>query len=427
MKMRGFARRIAALASRLPALEITVFTGLGAAALALADVLWPAVKADAAVTALVWTGALSGLVALTAARRLSGVLECLREGDMEARVCLRPCGGILGRMAERVDDTCDRFDILVRELCLSLDAVVAGRPRRIVKRGIPGLLGAWASWADHLLRRTAEERRHFAETTDAFERDVMAVAAMLRESARTLHEVAQEAVAAGEAASRDVIHTAGAVSQVRQAAEDIARRSAELGQMAAAAVEGCERAERAVERCREIAGRIRQLTSGIRGFAEETAILALNATIEAARAGEQGRGFAVVAREVQGLAERSRAASAEIAGMLDAVGEAIDVVGQAVSALDEVVRRVQADTGATASATEEQAAALREIANLGERLAATVAAMSHRLGAASQDGACGMKDAASVSAAARRVAQAVEDLDAGCRRFLELARRRQAA
>jgi len=48
-------------------------------------------------------------------------------------------------------------------------------------------------------------------------------------------------------------------------------------------------------------------------IADQTALLALNAAIEAARAGDSGRGFAVVADEVRRLAERSKAAAAQIA------------------------------------------------------------------------------------------------------------------
>jgi methyl-accepting chemotaxis protein len=55
----------------------------------------------------------------------------------------------------------------------------------------------------------------------------------------------------------------------------------------------------------------------INDIADQTNLLALNAAIEAARAGDSGRGFAVVADEVRRLAERSKAAAAQIAKLVE--------------------------------------------------------------------------------------------------------------
>ena len=55
----------------------------------------------------------------------------------------------------------------------------------------------------------------------------------------------------------------------------------------------------------------------INDIADQTNLLALNAAIEAARAGDAGRGFAVVADEVRRLAERSKAAAAQIAKLVE--------------------------------------------------------------------------------------------------------------
>jgi methyl-accepting chemotaxis protein len=77
----------------------------------------------------------------------------------------------------------------------------------------------------------------------------------------------------------------------------------------------------AAELVAALAGRVGEI-DGILGLiediADQTNLLALNAAIEAARAGETGRGFAVVADEVRRLAERSKAAAAQIATLVQA-------------------------------------------------------------------------------------------------------------
>jgi methyl-accepting chemotaxis protein len=81
-------------------------------------------------------------------------------------------------------------------------------------------------------------------------------------------------------------------------------------------------------------------------IADQTALLALNAAIEAARAGEAGRGFAVVADEVRRLAERSKAAAAQISKLADGAkvtsGEAVLAIERRGQQLDRWMVMTQA-------------------------------------------------------------------------------------
>jgi aerotaxis receptor len=92
------------------------------------------------------------------------------------------------------------------------------------------------------------------------------------------------------------------------------------------------------------AAKIGEIVKVVEGIAFQTNILALNAAVEAARAGENGRGFAVVAAEVRTLAQRSTAASKEIAilisASIDSVGDGTALVQGSTRTIGEVVSSI---------------------------------------------------------------------------------------
>ncbi|GAB6039671.1 methyl-accepting chemotaxis protein [Endothiovibrio diazotrophicus] len=94
-----------------------------------------------------------------------------------------------------------------------------------------------------------------------------------------------------------------------------------------------------IERVAHSSGRIGSILVAINELTEQTNLLALNAAIEAARAGEAGRGFAVVAGEVRTLAERTRASTAEIRGIIEGLNSETETLGSDMQAAEGSIAR----------------------------------------------------------------------------------------
>jgi methyl-accepting chemotaxis protein len=155
------------------------------------------------------------------------------------------------------------------------------------------------------------------------------------------------------------------------------------------------------DRTLALAGRVNEIEgilALINDIADQTNLLALNAAIEAARAGDAGRGFAVVADEVRRLAERSKAASAQIAKLVEGAqaqsSETVMALEKGVKqmerglammqAMTEVSGQVQQATQQQRSSTEQVVRAIEHIAEGSRSVAATaqeIASAASRQGA----------------------------------------------
>jgi methyl-accepting chemotaxis protein len=145
------------------------------------------------------------------------------------------------------------------------------------------------------------------------------------ESAGKLVAAAQQLAAATMEQSTTANQTSSNVAELGRSAaaiagtaHEVATQAGEVRAKIATARSELKTSSENVTALAQRVGEIEGILVSIDDIADQTNLLALNAAIEAARAGDAGRGFAVVADEVRRLAERSKAAAAQIATLVEA-------------------------------------------------------------------------------------------------------------
>jgi methyl-accepting chemotaxis protein len=212
-------------------------------------------------------------------------------------------------------------------------------------------------------------------------------------------ESAAQLASASEQLAAATLEQTTAASQTSSSMEELSQSTVSIAQTAAgvATQAGEVRAKIAMaqtelqasgERVVALAHRIDEIDgilALINDIADQTNLLALNAAIEAARAGDAGRGFAIVADEVRRLAERSKAAAAQIAKLVEdaqaqsqATVIAVETRGRQLElwlamtgAMAEASGQVQLATEQQRSAVEQAVSAIEHIAEGSRSVAVT--------------------------------------------------------
>jgi methyl-accepting chemotaxis protein len=205
-------------------------------------------------------------------------------------------------------------------------------------------------------------------------------------SAERLGQATSEQIVATDETSAELLGLASASASIAETVAGVVLQAAELRtniQRTLTDLQGSsDRTQANSRRVDEIQGVIEILND----IADQTALLALNAAIEAARAGEAGRGFAVVADEVRRLAERSKAAAAQISKLAEGAkvtsGEAVLAIQRRGQQLDRWMVMTQAMVDASGkvqpavlnqqAATDRLELAVQLIADRSRQVAAAV-------------------------------------------------------
>ena len=95
-----------------------------------------------------------------------------------------------------------------------------------------------------------------------------------------------------------------------------------------------------------------------------------------ARAGDAGRGFAVVASEVKSLANQAKQATDKIGGEIASLNAISADVAGALTAIKQAIHSVSEYVTSTAAAVEEQSTVTNEMSTSMQRAAAEAAAIA---------------------------------------------------
>ncbi|HST61805.1 MAG TPA: methyl-accepting chemotaxis protein [Longimicrobium sp.] len=350
-------------------------------------------------------------------RQVRQALASVEEGDFRVQVDARN------------RDQMDFLATAVNRAARSLGGVI--RQVQDQARSQAALAEELSATAQEVQASAAEVDAIAAEAADETEREMKLVeqggAALTRLAAQN-RIVREGASLAADDARRLAQETGGHVQRIGQ-----------TGQLLVEIGDGYRRASDAVDALHGAGERIGGFVSTIQQIAEQTNLLALNAAIEAARAGDHGRGFAVVADEVRKLAGESGTSAERVSGT---VGETRDAIGRvreqlaladrrlsgvgeasrdgqtALSAMVdglhravEAIERIHGEVEAQAAAVDELLTSMRGV----QTIAGQSRARTEHTASAAQQQSAAMEELADASQTLAGMALAMNDLADGFR------------
>lgn len=173
------------------------------------------------------------------------------------------------------------------------------------------------------LDSSAQEMSQRTQNLSMISSEVLAFVSQMDATVQQIHRTAEA--------------TAGISRETRETADEGRRAVSETVAGIRSTQESTRRMSEAFDSLQQSLGKIDQILVFIDELTNRTNLLSLNAAIIAAQAGENDSGFSVIADEVRQLADRTRSATKEIAGIIRAVQP---ITREAVAALNEGVANV---------------------------------------------------------------------------------------
>ena len=255
-------------------------------------------------------------------------------------------GDLTGRVEVERRDEIGQLMRAMQQMSLGLSGIVSGLQASIEQL---------ASSAHSLSAVTEQTHKEVSSQKEETEQ----VATAMNQMTATVHDVARNAEEAAQAAQ--------AADGKVDSGQVVVRQSMQRIELLA---DSAQSASQSIGSLSTQIQNIGSVLEVIKSVAEQTNLLALNAAIEAARAGEQGRGFAVVADEVRALARRTQQSTGEIEQLVSALRLAAQSSVRQIQGSGELVKLAVSDALQTESALGSIAAAVSQIQQMNQQIAA---------------------------------------------------------
>jgi len=271
----------------------------------------------------------------------AGVAVKISEGDLSVRAKVLSEKDALGQaLAAMIENLSSAADIAVK----ISEGDLTVRPKVLSEKDVLG----------HALAAMLENLRNtVTQVTDAAG-NVATGSEEMSSTAQRLSEGATEQAAAAE-------ETTSSMEQMTASIQQNADNARQTDKIATKASEDARLSGDAVIRTVSAMKQVAEKIGLIEEIARKTDLLALNAAVEAARAGEHGKGFAVVASEVRKLAERSQTAAAEISRLTVDGVQVAEGAGQMLTKLVPDIQKTAELLREIAAASAEQSTGASQV------------------------------------------------------------------